>query len=48
MAGNAILVTGGSGLVGAYVARMLQQNGEKPVLFDVAINERLLQAITPL
>lgn len=45
MSRNGILVTGGSGLVGAYAVRMLLDRGERPVLFDVAINERLLSAI---
>jgi nucleoside-diphosphate-sugar epimerase len=40
-----ILVTGGSGLVGAYVVQMLAEKGERPVAFDVAINERLLRAV---
>lgn len=45
MAGPAILVTGGSGLVGANAISLLQQSGEQPVLFDVALNERLLEAV---
>ena len=45
MSGNAILVTGGSGLVGANVIRLLLDRGERPVLFDVALNEKLLQAV---
>jgi nucleoside-diphosphate-sugar epimerase len=45
MAGDAILITGGSGLVGANAARMLFDRGERPVLFDVALNERLLRAV---
>jgi nucleoside-diphosphate-sugar epimerase len=45
MAGDAILITGGSGLVGANAARMLLDRGERPVLFDVALNERLLRAV---
>jgi UDP-glucose 4-epimerase len=40
-----ILVTGGSGLVGAYAVGMLSERGERPVVFDVAINERLLAAV---
>jgi UDP-glucose 4-epimerase len=40
-----ILVTGGSGLVGAYAVAMLQERGERPVIFDVALNERLLAAV---
>lgn len=40
-----ILVTGGSGLVGAYVVAMLLERGERPILFDVAVNERLLTAL---
>jgi nucleoside-diphosphate-sugar epimerase len=39
-----ILVTGGSGLVGAYAVAMLLERGERPVVFDVALNERLLGA----
>lgn len=45
MARKGILVTGGSGLVGAYVVGMLLERGERPVLFDVAVNERLLNAV---
>ncbi|HEX9443942.1 MAG TPA: NAD(P)-dependent oxidoreductase [Candidatus Binatia bacterium] len=45
MSGDAILITGGSGLVGANAARMLLEHGERPVLFDVALNERLLKAV---
>ena len=42
---DGILVTGGSGLVGAYAVRMLSEKGERPVVFDVAVNERLLGAV---
>ena len=45
MAKKGILITGGSGLVGAYAVAMLQERGERPVVFDVALNERLLNAI---
>src|SRR3989338_1825151 len=45
MSKDGILVTGGSGLVGAYTVRMLLEKGERPVVFDVAVNERLLGAI---
>ena len=45
MAKKGILVTGGSGLVGAYAASMLIDRGERPVIFDVALNERLLGAV---
>jgi UDP-glucose 4-epimerase len=45
MAKKAILVTGGSGLVGAYAVAMLLERGERPVVFDVALNERLLSAV---
>ncbi len=40
-----ILITGGSGLVGAYAVAMLLERGERPVVFDVALNERLLSAV---
>jgi UDP-glucose 4-epimerase len=40
-----ILVTGGAGLVGAYAVGMLLERGERPVVFDVAVNERLLAAV---
>jgi len=40
-----ILITGGSGLVGAYAVEMLLERGERPVVFDVALNERLLGAV---
>jgi UDP-glucose 4-epimerase len=45
MAKKGILVTGGSGLVGAYAVGMLPDRGERPVVFDVALNERLLGAV---
>lgn len=40
-----ILITGGSGLVGAYAVGMLLERGERPVVFDVALNARLLAAV---
>jgi nucleoside-diphosphate-sugar epimerase len=45
MSQKTILVTGGSGLVGANAVRFLLEKGEQPVLFDVALNERLLAAV---
>ncbi|HEV8719059.1 MAG TPA: NAD(P)-dependent oxidoreductase [Candidatus Binatia bacterium] len=45
MANKGILVTGGSGLVGAYAVAMLLERGERPLVFDVALNERLLNAV---
>jgi UDP-glucose 4-epimerase len=45
MAKKGILITGGSGLVGAYAVAMLLERGERPVVFDVALNERLLNAV---
>jgi UDP-glucose 4-epimerase len=45
MAKRGILVTGGTGLVGAYAVGMLLERGERPVVFDIALNERLLQAV---
>jgi UDP-glucose 4-epimerase len=45
MAKKGILITGGSGLVGAYAVNMLLERGERPVVFDVALNERLLNAV---
>ncbi|MFQ5851406.1 MAG: NAD-dependent epimerase/dehydratase family protein [Candidatus Binatia bacterium] len=45
MAQRGILVTGGTGLVGAYLVGMLLERGERPVVFDVAANERLLNAV---
>jgi UDP-glucose 4-epimerase len=45
MAVKGILITGGSGLVGAYAVGMLLDRGERPVVFDVAVNERLLRAV---
>jgi UDP-glucose 4-epimerase len=45
MASKGILVTGGSGLVGAYAVGMLLDRGERPVIYDVALNERLLEAV---
>ena len=40
-----ILVTGGTGLVGAYAVGMLLERGQRPVIYDVALNERLLSAV---
>jgi UDP-glucose 4-epimerase len=45
MAKKGILVTGGTGLVGAYSVNMLLERGERPVVYDVALNERLLSAV---
>jgi UDP-glucose 4-epimerase len=45
MAAKGILVTGGTGLVGAYAVGMLLERGERPVVYDVALNERLLSAV---
>ena len=45
MTKKGILITGGSGLVGAYATQMLLERGERPVIFDVALNERLLGAV---
>ncbi len=45
MARNGILVTGGTGLVGVYAVAMLQEKGERPVVYDVKLNDRLLQAV---
>jgi UDP-glucose 4-epimerase len=45
MADKGILITGGSGLVGAYAVNMLLERGARPVVFDVALNERLLNAV---
>ena len=45
MAKKGILVTGGTGLVGAYSVGMLLERGERPVVFDIALNERLLKAV---
>jgi UDP-glucose 4-epimerase len=45
MAKKGILITGGTGLVGAYATGMLLERGERPVIFDVALNERLLSAV---
>ncbi len=45
MAKKGILVTGGTGLVGVYTVGMLLDRGERPVIFDIAINDRLLDAL---
>ena len=45
MAKKGILITGGSGLIGAYTVRMLQERGERPVVFSVTGNKRLLGAV---
>ncbi len=45
MAKKGILVTGGTGLVGVYTVGLLLDRGERPVIFDIALNERLLNAV---
>jgi len=45
MARNGILVTGGTGLVGVYAVALLLEKGERPVVYDVKLNDRLLQAV---
>ena len=45
MAKKGILVTGGTGLVGVYTVGMLLDRGERPVIFDISLNERLLDAL---
>src|SRR2546429_4659117 len=45
MTNEGILVTDGTGLVGAYAVGMLLERGERPVVFDIALNERLLNAV---
>jgi UDP-glucose 4-epimerase len=45
VAEKGILVTGGTGLVGAYAVGMLLERGERPVVFDIALNERLLKVV---
>jgi nucleoside-diphosphate-sugar epimerase len=41
----AILVTGGTGFIGAQVARVLVQKGQKPVIFDINDRKTLLKGI---
>jgi UDP-glucose 4-epimerase len=45
MARNGILVTGGTGLVGVYTVALLLEKGERPVVYDVKLNEKLLHAV---
>ncbi len=45
MAQTGILVTGGTGLVGVYAVAMLLDQGERPVVYDVKLNEKLLHAV---
>ena len=45
MARNGILVTGGTGLVGVYAVAMLLEKGERPIVYDVKLNDWLLQAV---
>lgn len=45
MTRNGILVTGGTGLVGVYAVALLLEKGERPVVYDVKLNDRLLQAV---
>lgn len=41
----ATLVTGGTGFIGAQVARLLVERGERPVLFDINDRDTLLKGI---
>jgi nucleoside-diphosphate-sugar epimerase len=41
----AILVTGGTGFIGAQVARVLVQKGQRPVIFDINDRKTLLKGI---
>jgi len=41
----AILITGGTGFIGAEVARILAERGEKPVVFDISDRKTLLRGI---
>ena len=45
MTRNGILVTGGTGLVGVYAVAMLLEKGARPVVYDVKLNDWLLQAV---
>jgi len=45
MARKRILVTGGTGLIGVYTVAMLLEKGERPVVYDISVNKRLLQAV---
>ena len=45
MARSGILITGGTGLVGVYAVAMLLEKRQQPVIFDVKVNKRLLQAV---
>jgi len=40
-----ILITGGTGFIGAEVARVLVQRGEKPVIFDINDRKTLLKGV---
>lgn len=40
-----ILVTGGTGFIGAQVARILVQRGERPVIFDISDRKTLLKGL---
>ena len=42
-----ILITGGSGLIGASLTQMIVELGERPVLFDIAPIPAILRKITP-
>lgn len=41
----AILVTGGTGFIGAQVARELVHQGEKPIVFDISDRQTLLKGV---
>lgn len=40
-----ILITGGTGFIGAQVARVLAEQGERPVVFDINDRKTLLRGV---
>ena len=47
LAGQAVLVTGAAGCIGAWVVRQLRELGARPVVFDIAENRERLHLIMP-
>ena len=41
----AMLITGGTGFIGAEVARVLVRNGERPIVFDINDRKTLLKGV---
>ena len=42
LTGKSVLVTGAAGCIGAWVVKLLQEAGAKPVVFDIVENRQRL------